>query len=319
MDARSTGIRDASLLFLATALGTALAAPVALLGLPIMAAGAAGLVYRGRTTVAALAAGVGVGITGFLDPALMLFTAPAAFAIVCAVVLLPRVRVQVVAGGLIAVFALASAGFDMFVARAAGTTLPSRIADQAKLLATELMKSLGGTASAELRGQLKEATALIVSSWPSAYFQSAVLLAVLVVAAISWAARRTDVSLDIPRFALLDITPHVLWAFVGGLLLLAASYGSFSASGVLGVVGLNLVMCARTLFFLQGMSVSAGVLDRAGVGLGGRILALAALAALDAITFAISFTGLLDFWVNFRRLPRDGEASTAPEPSTRRW
>ena len=79
-------------------------------------------------------------------------------------------------------------------------------------------------------------------------------------------------------------------------------------------MGLNLVLCARTLFVLQGLSVSAGVLDRAGVGLGGRILALAALAALDALTLAVSFIGLLDFWVNFRRLPRDGVTPAAPTP-----
>jgi hypothetical protein len=111
----------------------------------------------------------------------------------------------------------------------------------------------------------------------------------------------------------------VLWIFVVGLLLLAASYVSTAESSILGVVGLNLVLCARTLFFLQGFSVAAGVLDRAGVGLGGRILALAVLAALDALTLVLSFTGLLDFWVNFRRLPREGAAPTVAEPDGRRW
>ena len=87
-----------------------------------------------------------------------------------------------------------------------------------------------------------------------------------------------------------------------------------------GVVGLNLVLCVRTLFFLQGISVAAGVLDRAGVGLGGRILALAALAALDVPTFVLSFTGLLDFWVNIRRLPREGTAPVVTDPEgDRRW
>jgi len=47
-------------------------------------------------------------------------------------------------------------------------------------------------------------------------------------------------------------------------------------------------------------------------------LALAALAALDAFTYVVSFTGLVDFWINFRRLPRDGVTPTAPlsEPKT---
>jgi hypothetical protein len=56
------------------------------------------------------------------------------------------------------------------------------------------------------------------------------------------------------------------------------------------------------------------VLDRTGVGLGGRILAWAALAVLDAFsawTF-FSFVGLLDFWINFRRLPRDGATPQSP-------
>lgn len=319
MEARTISIRDATLLFVATALGTALAMPAAMFGLPIAAAGIAGLAYRGRAILAAAAAGTGVGMAVVLAPSAILYAAPVALALVFAVVLLPKRPVQLVAGALIGVFALTSAGYDAFVARAAGSTLPAEWVAQSKLLAAEMAKSLGGSAQADLRGQLEEVTTFVASAWPSVYFQSAVFLAVLVIVAISWAARRTDVALDIPPFARLDITPHVLWAFVGGLLLLAASYGSFPMSATLGIVGLNLVLCARTLFFLQGISVSAGVLDRAGVGLGGRILALAALAALDALTFAISFTGLLDFWVNFRRLPRDGEMPVVPETSTRRW
>jgi len=319
VDARPTSIRDLSLLFVATALGTALATSVAAFGLPIAAAGIAGLAYRGRTIVAVAAAGVGIGIAAMSALVDLLYVAPVALAIILAVVLLPKRPVQFVAGLLVFVFALASVGYDAFVARAAGTTLPAQIAAQAQLLAAELVKSMGSSAPSEMLGQLKEAATFVASSWPSAYFQSAVFLAVIVTAAIAWSARRSGVSLDIPPLSRLDITPHVMWAFVGGLLLLAASYGSFSASETFGVVGLNLVLCARTFFFLQGISVSAGVLDRTGVGLGGRILALAALAALDAFTLVLSFTGLLDFWINFRRLPRDGESPIAAEPSTRRW
>lgn len=320
MEARTTSTRDVLLLVLATVLGTALASSVALFGLPIAAAGIAGLAYRGRTLTAALAAGVGVGVASILVPGGVIFIAPVAIAVVLAVVLLPKRSVQLVAGMLIGVIALASAGFDAMSARAAGSTLPAQLAEQAKLVTAEFVKTLGASAPADLAVQIKQASAFVVSSWPSVYFQSAVLVTVLIVVAIAWAARRTDTPLDVPPLSRLDITPHVLWIFVGGLLLLAASYGSFSASATLGVVGLNLVLCARTLFFLQGIGVAAGVLDRAGVGLGGRILALAALAALDVFTLAISFSGLLDFWVNFRRLPRDGEMPAAPvEPSTRRW
>jgi hypothetical protein len=71
----------------------------------------------------------------------------------------------------------------------------------------------------------------------------------------------------------------------------------------------------HTLFALQGLGVAAGVLDRTRVGRGVRIFALAALVALDTVTLAVSFAGLLDFWVNFRRLPRDGATPPSPSPA----
>ena len=307
------------LLVVATVLGTALTSSVAVFGLPIAAAGIAGLTYRGRGMIAAASAGFGIVFASFLVPGGALFVAPIMLAVVIAVALLPKISFQVVAGSLIGVFALSGAGFDALAARAAGTTLPVQITEQTKLITTGLIKSLGANAPADLTVQMTQATKFIASSWPSTYFQSAVLLAVLVVAAIAWAARRAGVSLDIPTWSRLDLTPHVLWVFVAGVLLMAASYGSFSASGILGVVGLNLVLCTRALFFLQGIGVAAGVLDRAGVGLGVRILGLAALAALDVFTLVVSFSGLLDFWINFRRLPRDGEMPATPVEPSRRW
>ncbi len=307
------------LLVVATVLGAALTSSVAVFGLPIAAAGIAGLTYRGRGIIAAAAAGFGILFASFPTPGGALYVAPVMLAVVLAVALLPKVSFQVVAGSLIGVFALTGAGFDALAARAAGTTLPAQVAEQAKLVTAGLVKSLGASAPPDLAAQMAQTTKLIVSSWPSTYFQSAVFLAVLVVAAIAWASRGGGVSLDVPSLSRLDITPHVLWVFVAGVLLVAASYGPFSASITFGVVGLNLVLCARALFFLQGIGVAAGVLDRAGVGLGGRILGLAALAALDVFTAAISFSGLLDFWINFRRLPRDGELPAAPVEPSRRW
>ena len=319
MDPRIAGGRDTLLLCAAVILGTVLAPQVAFFGLPVAAAGIAGLTYRGRSTYAAYAAAVGVVAVGVAHLSDVVFVAPALAAVMLTVWLLPKRPVQIVAGALIAVLALASAGVDMLIARSAGLTLSASVAKDADSLVAALAKSMGSSASASLLKQLHDTARTVASAWPSAYFQSAVFMGILVIAAIAWAARRADRPLDIPPLSRLDITPHVLWAFVGGLLLLAASYGSFSAAGALGVVGLNLVLCARALFFLQGASVSAGLLERAGVGFGGRFLALIALLVLDALTLAVSFTGLLDFWINFRRLPRDGAAPVVPEPSARRW
>jgi len=316
VDARAAGIRDASLLSVAVVLGVLMAPQLAVVGLPVAAAGVAGLTYRGKVALAAVAAALGVGAVAALQRIDIVFVAPAVAAILLAVVMLPKRSAQVVGAVLVGILTLASAGFEEVLARTQGTTLAAMAALQMQQAVGELTKMLGPSASAELVSRLKEVAQTMSTAWPASYFESAVVVGVLVIAAIAWVARRAGREVNVPPLARLDLTPHVLWVFVVGLLLLAASYGAFSASKALGVAGLNLVLCARTLFVLQGLSVSAGVLDRTGVGLGGRILALAALAALDALTLVVSFIGLLDFWVNFRRLPRDGVTPAPTQAGT---
>jgi hypothetical protein len=313
----TAGIRDSSLLAVSVVLGVAVSALVPWIGLPIAAAGIAGLVYRNRTVVAAAISALGVAAAAIVNAANVVFTAPAIVALLLAVVMLPRVDVQIVGLVLVTVFTVAGFAADAVIAQRAGTTISAQIAEQSQAIVAELGKSLGASATPDVVAQLKSASNLMQAVWPSTYFESALFVAVLSIAAIAWAARRAGRDVKVPALSKLDLTPHVLWAFVVGLLLLAASRGSFPQASVLWSVGLNLVLCVRALFFLQGLGVAAGVLDRMSVGLGGRIFALAALAALDALTFALSFIGLVDFWVNFRRLPRDGAppapAHEAPE------
>jgi hypothetical protein len=319
MDARIPRIGDSVMLFVSIVIGTALAPAIAFVGLPIAAAGIAGLAYRGNVALAAFAAAVGVAVVGVLNVSNVVFVAPVLAAVVLTVVLLPKRPLQTVAAALVAVLAVASMVGDALLARSQGTTLPAVYVTQSQGLVAEMTKALGASAPVETLRALKDGAQIVASAWPSAYFQTAVFVGVLVLGAVVWAARRVDRPLAVPPVSRLDLSAHVLWVFVAGLFLLAASYASFAGSSTLGVVGLNLVLCARTLFFLQGFSVVAGLLDRAGVGLGGRILALAVLAALDVFTLVVSFTGLLDFWINFRRLPRDGAVQTAAEPEGRRW
>ncbi len=312
MEVQPAGARDASLLSVAVVLGVLTAPQLAFVGLPIAAAGAAGLAYRGRLTLAIVAGVLGVGAVAALQRIDVVFVAPAVAAILLAIVMLPKRNAQVVGAMLVGVLMLASVAFEELLARGQGTTLTAATALQMQAAVGEFTKVLGTSATAEVVSRLKEVAQVMSTAWPATLFESAVVVGVLVIVAIAWAARRAGREVKVPALSQLDLTPHLLWAFVVGLLLLAASYGAFPASKTFAVVGLNLVLCTRTLFVLQGLSVSAGLLDRTGVGLGGRILALAALAALDAITLVVSFIGLLDFWVNFRRLPRDGVTPVAP-------
>ena len=305
----TTQIRDTGLLSAAIVLGVIVAPQIAILGLPIAAAGIAGLAYRGHALAATVAAALGVVAVAVLRPADVVMAAPALTAILLAVALLPKLDIQAVGAMLVAVFGLAGAAQETLFFRSLGTT-----ATAFNDALAQAEKSAGPSASPETIQQMRDVVHMLVTLIPTVYFVTGFLSAIAVITAIAWAARRSGRSINVPRFSRIDLSPHVLWPFVAGLFLLAASYSAVPGAAILGVVGLNLVLCVRMLFLLQGMSVAAGVLDRTSVGLGGRILALAALAALDVFTYAVSFTGLLDFWINFRRLPRDGVTPVTPAP-----
>ncbi|MEI7815478.1 MAG: hypothetical protein WCJ13_11920, partial [Coriobacteriia bacterium] len=60
-------MRDTSLLSVAVVLGALMAPQLAVVGLPIAAAGIAGLAYRGKVALAAVAAALGVGAVAALQ------------------------------------------------------------------------------------------------------------------------------------------------------------------------------------------------------------------------------------------------------------
>ena len=316
MSARPTEIRDTTLLAAATVVGAFLSPLLSLVGLPIAAAGIAGLVFRGKTVMAALAATVGVVLVAVAQPADVIFAAPALIAVLLAVVLLPRIDYQIVGLALITVFGLAGFAHDTVALRAQGTNPGKLVSASINQALDQAVKSAGTSASPDAIQRMREVAHAMSTALPTFYFASALAATVAVLVTVAWTARRSGRTVKVPSLSRVDLSPYVLLPFVAGVLLLAASYSAIPGAAVYGAVGLNFVLCVRTLFLIQGLGVAAGVLDRAGVGLGVRILALAALAALDAFTYVLSFAGLLDFWLNFRRLPRDGVTPPLPVPET---
>jgi hypothetical protein len=224
--------------------------------------------------------------------------------------MLPRVDAQWVGAMLVAVIGAAGAARDFVYYRASGSSITSELAREIDRWAAQTAQAAASSGSAQA---LRETANMLLTLVPMMYFFTGLVTAVVVIAAIRWAANRSGRAVMVPTLSQLDLTPHILWPFIIGLFALAASYGPVANSGLWRAVGLNLVLCVRVLFALQGFGVAAGVLERTRVGPGGRILALAALAVLDVFTLAVSFIGLVDFWVNFRRLPRDG--ATPPSPA----
>lgn len=305
MNEHTTEIRDLVLLSGAVVLGAALSATFPIVGLPLVAMGTAGLGYRGRMVGALVGAVIGFAVVAALGPVDAIFTGPALVAVMLAVIMLRSIDVQWVGAMLVAVISTAGYIRDSIVLRMQGSSIAAELSSEVKLLMTET----GSSASAQ---GVKESANLLLSLVPMMYFVTGLATVVVVILAVVWAAKRGDQTVKVPRLSQLDLTPHVLWPFIVGVLAAAVSFAHIADSSVWLAVGLNLVLCVRVLFTLQGLGVAAGVLDRTHAGLGVRILVFIVLVVIDTFTLAVSFVGLLDFWINFRHLPRDGATPSSP-------
>ncbi len=100
-------------------------------------------------------------------------------------------------------------------------------------------------------------------TWPASYVVTGGVTAILVVIAASFVARRYDRSQNaLPTLSDIDLSPHVLWLPILGVVALVASKLVAEQEYVLMAVGLNVLLIARPLFAWQGLGVVAGKLDQ---------------------------------------------------------
>jgi hypothetical protein len=167
----------------------------------------------------------------------------------------------------------------------------------------------------------------VTQTWFTTYLLGAALGAMLSVYALAWTAKRAEVEVDgLPPLARLDLSFHLTWLVVVGLGLMAFARFQGSSADMIGVVGVNLMILARGALFIQGLAVFAGLYGKANFGRVGRTIGYVFLIITEVITPApvpiglVSATGLVDLWVNIRKLPRQGTeppADSMEEPAGR--
>ena len=298
------------------AAGVLLAPQMPLVGLPVAGAAAAGLAFRGSRGVAVFGLLAGIALAAFSLPASAVFAAAVAVSVFAALALLPARSPQLVGAVVIVLVTAGAVGADVLVARSAGTTLLGAVKEQAAVSTAALQQILGATE--EMAAQLKTAQAALLLLWPSFYAQTAVYGAVFLIAAVAWGARRSGLQLEVPTNRELDLTGHVLWGLVVGLIVLAAAPLFSGTATAARAVALNLLFVTRTLFFIQGVAVFSAVFDVPKTGRVKMVVLYGVLWLFDQFLLIVSLIGMLDFWVNFRRLPRDGTSVPArlEEPPT---
>ena len=161
---------------------------------------------------------------------------------------------------------------------------------------------------------LKEVEGAMLEAWPSVLVALNGFTAIFTVAGAGVAASRLGVETRrLPPLAAIDLDPRMVLLPIVAIALLAAGRLSIEIAPTLEVIGSNLLIIARWMFFLQGVAMFAGLYERAKLGRAARSVGYVVLGITEAILPLVSLTGLADIWLNLRRLPRDGKPVGAVE------
>lgn len=180
----------------------------------------------------------------------------------------------------------------------------------------EAARAMAGTKNSSSGLNLTDAQMLLVSLsvMPGLLVVACGATGILSTVAMTSAGRRAGVPVNaLPRLTTLEISTYALVPFIAGILLLAGGLvakGTWSAG--LTIAGGNLLTVAIPLLTLQGVGIALFLLQRFEVPRWGRILAITAALLIEWLLPLLTLAGLVDTWLNLRRLPRDGEGS--PEP-----
>jgi len=290
-------------------LAGAVVAPVLpMVGFPLCALALARLAYRGRAVPAAVIAGVAVAFAALLRPSDAVLLGPGLIAVLVAAGQVRRSRALTVSILLVPALALSFAMGEFANAWLMGLTYREYVAQIAVVVEPAMA---GLSAAGAVTGEALVDS--IVRFAPSGYVVLAVVTAVPTMLVIGRAGARTGTEVNrLPSLDRVDLSPHILWLPILALLGMAAGRFTGDPEGLVATVGLNLLLVARIALFVQGLAVVSSWLRTMGVGRTGRVFAYGAAFLADSATWVVSLMGLVDFWVNLRKIDRgdSGEPET---------
>ena len=204
---------------------------------------------------------------------------------------------------------------DFAYAWLSGTTIWGSLAAETNAMVKAITAL--GTVPAETITVLKEAVDTIVMFWPSFYVVEGALCMVALGLMVLVARRRHSLEAHTFELGRLDLSVHVGWVLLAGLVCVAVSFMNIAFAQEIKLAGYNLLFCAALIYMVQGFAVTAYYMGRAGWSPLLRGLVYLVLLQMELMFLAPSFVGLADYWCNFRKLPReDGEQDGEKEQGT---
>ncbi|PKQ38237.1 MAG: hypothetical protein CVT59_03150 [Actinobacteria bacterium HGW-Actinobacteria-1] len=308
------------LAFVACILGALLSLGMPYFGLPVAAGALAWLWYRGQRLATFAVAIVSGGLTFLLNPAGPLYVIP--FLLIVGPLVAVLVQHRSVATALfVSTVLMSSVWFGMVVGAASAQDMSvNGFLDSVVKTVTQPARDsiVGDTAAArDSREQITYLETAVARLWPAVIVIMSFFTALGTVLAVALSARASGaVVKSPPELDRLDLSPHVVWGLiVGGALLAADTFLGGWHGGVLGAVGENMLRITQWVLFLQGVAVFAGLYKRAGFSPLSKAFGYVLLGITEAFLPLVSLTGLVDMFVNVRKLPRDGVAQVAPPPT----
>lgn len=195
---------------------------------------------------------------------------------------------------------------DAGVAASAGTTVWGEMQAAGDELMAIISSSSGGQIDVS---SLEEAWNISIMIWPFSYFFQGVLFVALVRFVSRLACKRFGVAYNDRPFWKFDIAFGVLIPVIAGIVCLIVSSAAGDHSAIVQQVGVNLLMCARVLLVIQGLAVLAGVMQRMNWSTVIKALVIAVFLFMEMSFLVLALIGLVDLWINFRKLPRRETAS----------
>jgi hypothetical protein len=315
-------IRD----YLFAPLGTVLAAPLVpgltAVALPICGGLLAHLTYARSLGLAVAVAIAATALTGVLDPLAALVVLPTLACVLWGTRALRTLDAWKFA------LVLTTVAFVSFVAvvavgeALAGSSIVEAVREETAQAVEQSQEILAVSDFPEdvredVSASLASAELVLAQTWPSAVLLTVALGAFLATAAMGFAAARRGVEVRrFPPLPQVDVSWHVVWPLIAGIVLLTAGTATDSPDSWYAALGWNLMIVTAAVLFVQGLAVAESLLRKAGLGLGWRLLLYGAFLWASGALFPLGAgIGLADLWLNMRRLPR-GDASGGPVERT---
>ncbi len=182
-----------------------------------------------------------------------------------------------------------------------------QLEEDAALLAYGRMMGLGSEQISGVLEQTQRVLFYIPYMMPGMWIAVMGFAGIINYAFSAWLGQKYGIRLKkLPSFGKWDLPWFYVWGVIAGIVvILVPSFIDFGADTFFYVLGANLLLVFVFIYFILGLAVLWGLFNRFRIQLIWRIIILTVLAFFFGLVLIAPILGLLDIWVNLRRLKRE--------------